>query len=266
MAMQRRLRNRTSLPREGRAPALRALRRRAALGCALAALAFGPAAAAERQAVDLELVLAVDVSSSVDDEEYFLQMYGLAQAFRHPDVLAAIRNSGSGGVAVSLVQWSDSRKHAVAVDWTLVRDAASAAAFADGVLTAPRLVVGGQTSIGGAIRFAIRELETNAYEGARRTIDLSGDGRANAGAPPERARRAAVDAGIVVNGLAIRNEEPFVDNYFANSVIAGETAFLVVADDYEDFAAAMIEKLIREIGIPLAAAPPPPIAVASAVR
>ena len=246
---------------------VRALRLRAALGCVLAALAFGPAAAAERQAVDLELVLAVDVSSSVDDDEYFLQMYGLAQAFRHPDVLAAIRNSGSGGVAVSLVQWSDSRKHAVAVDWTLVRDAASAAAFADGVLTAPRLVVGGQTSIGGAIRFAIRELETNAYEGARRTIDLSGDGRANAGAPPERARRAAVDAGIVVNGLAIRNEEPFVDNYFENSVIAGEAAFLIVADDYEDFAAAMIEKLIREIGVPLAAAPPPfAVAQASAAR
>ena len=207
--------------------------------------------------VDLELVLAVDVSSSVDDDEYFLQMYGLAQAFRHPDVAAAIRNSGAGGIAVCLVQWADSSKHAVAVDWTAVHDDASAAAFANRVLAAPRMIVGGQTSISGAIRFAMRELETNAFEGARRTIDISGDGRANAGSPPERARRAATAAGVTVNGLVIRNEEPFVDTYFRNSVIAGEGAFLVVADDYDDFAAAMIEKLIREIGIPLAAAPQP---------
>ena len=173
-------------------------------------------------------MLAVDVSSSVDDDEYYLQMHGLAQAFRHPDVLAALRASASGGVAVALVQWSDSSKHAVAVDWMAVHDDASAAAFANAAVGAPRLIVGGQTSISGAIRFALRELETNAYEGARRTIDISGDGRANAGAPPERARRAAAAAGVTINGLAIRNEEPFVDTYFRNSVIAGEAAFLVV--------------------------------------
>ena len=236
------------------------------IGAALA-LACAPAAAWGQQAVDLELALAVDVSSSVDDDEYLLQMYGLAQAFRHPDVLAAIRNSARGGVAVSLIQWSDSSKHAVAVDWMAVRDEETAAAFANRALAAPRAIVGGQTSISGAIRFAMRELETNAWEGARRTIDISGDGRANAGAPPERARRAAAAAGITVNGLAIRNEEPFVDTYFENSVITGEGAFLIVADDYDDFAAAMIEKLIREIGIPLAAAPRPlTVAGASAPR
>ncbi len=226
------------------------------LGLALGLISAPVAAACAEQPVELELALMVDVSSSVDDDEYLLQTYGLAQAFRHPDVLAAIRNSGGGGVAVSLIQWADSSKHAVAVDWTAVWDDASAAAFANAVLIAPRLIVGGQTSISGAIRFAMREIETNAFNGARRTIDISGDGRANAGAPPQRARRDAVEAGITINGLAIRNEEPFVDTYFENSVIAGEAAFLIVADDYDDFAAAMIEKLIREIGIPLAEAPP----------
>ena len=235
---------------------MRTVARAAAAGAMAVGLASAGAAQEARQPVDLELVLAVDVSSSVDDDEYYLQMHGLAQAFRHPDVLAALRASASGGVAVALVQWSDSSKHAVAVDWMAVHDDASAAAFANAAVGAPRLIVGGQTSISGAIRFALRELETNAYEGARRTIDISGDGRANAGAPPERARRAAAAAGVTINGLAIRNEEPFVDTYFRNSVIAGEAAFLVVADDYDDFAAAMIEKLIREIGLPLAAAPP----------
>ena len=216
------------------------------------ALACAPAAAPAQERVELELALAVDVSSSVDDDEYFLQMYGLAQAFRHPDVLAAIRNSGAGGVAVALLQWADSSKRAVAVEWTAVHDNASAAAFANRVLAAPRMIVGGQTSISGAIRFAMREFETNGFDGARRAIDISGDGRANAGSPPERARRAAEAAGVTINALAIRNEEPFVASYFRNSVIAGPGAFLVVADDYDDFAAAMIEKLIREIGIPLA--------------
>lgn len=228
-------------------------------------VACAAAGAAAQQAVDLELVLAVDVSSSVDDDEYFLQMYGLAQAFRHPDVLAAVRNAG--GLAVCLVQWSDSSKHAVAVDWTEVHDDATAAAFANAVVAAPRAIVGGQTSISGAIRFAMREIDRNAWDGRRRTIDISGDGRANAGSPPQRARQEAAAAGITVNGLAIRNEEPFVDTYFRNSVIVGESAFLIVADDYDDFAAAMIEKLIREIGIPLAEAVPeaaPVLTVAAA--
>jgi len=163
--------------------ALRILRRCARAFAAFAALSAGAAA---QEPVDLELVLAVDVSSSVDDDEYFLQVYGLAQAFRHPDVVAAIRNTGAGGVAVSLLQWSDSSKHAVAVDWVTVHDDASAAVFAHQVLSAPRMIVGGQTSISGAIRVAMRELANNAYEGRRQTIDLSADGRSNPGAPPER--------------------------------------------------------------------------------
>ena len=157
------------------------------LGAAFCVACAAAAGAAAQQAVELELVLAVDVSSSVDDDEYFLQMYGLAQAFRHPDVLAAVRNAG--GLAVCLVQWSDSSKHAVAVDWTEVHDDATAAAFANAVVAAPRAIVGGQTSISGAIRFAMREIDRNAYDGRRRTIDISGDGRANAGSPPQRARQ-----------------------------------------------------------------------------
>ena len=225
------------------------------LGAVLvAALIWSPAIRA-MEPVDLELVLAVDVSSSVDDEEYFLQVFGLAQAFRHPDVIAAIQGSTAGGIAVALVQWADANKQALAVDWTPVWDAASAFTLSEKILNAPRKVVGGQTSISGAINFSVQQINENNYDGWRQTIDVSGDGRANSGTPPMLARDRAVEAGITINGLAILNEEPFVDHYYEHSVIGGEASFLIEAGDYDDFSAAMIEKLIREIGVPLARAP-----------
>lgn len=231
---------------------------------ALMATLVWSAHARATEPVDLELVLAMDVSSSVDDDEYFLQAFGLAQAFRHPDVISAIQGSTTGGIAVALVQWADANKQALAVDWTPVWDAASAYALSERILNAPRLVVGGQTSISGAISFSVRQIEQNGYDGWRQTIDVSGDGRANSGTPPMLARDRAVEAGITVNGLAILNEEPFVDHYYEHSVIGGEAAFMIVAGDYEDFSAAMIEKLIREIGVPLAEAPGRDVQVADA--
>jgi hypothetical protein len=217
----------------------------------LAALQVFPATAAERQAVDLELVLAVDVSSSVDDEEYLLQMHGLAFAFRHPDVVSAIRSSTIGGIAVAVVHWSDADMQKLAVDWTPVWDRASAADLADTIFAVPRLIAGGPTSISGAIEFSLRQIESNGYDGARLTIDVSGDGRANSGPQPMDARDRATAAGITINGLAILNEEPFVDRYYRHSVIGGREAFLIPASDYDAFAAAIVEKLIREIGVPL---------------
>jgi hypothetical protein len=239
------------------------LARAVALALALG-LAF-PATLSAQQKVDLELVLAIDVSSSVDDDEYFLQVYGLAQAFRHPDVVSAIKSSTTGGIVVSLVQWSDSNKQVLAVDWTPITDAYSALAFSETLLRTPRLVAGGQTSISGAIEFSRRLIDMNGYEGWRQTIDVSGDGRANSGPPPTGARDLAVEAGITINGLAVLNEEPFVDRYFEHSVIGGEYSFMIEAVDYDDFSAAMTEKLVREIGIPLAqrrTAPAGPIVLA----
>ena len=164
-----------------------------AAGLVAGLLASGPAGAQERP-VDLELILAVDASSSVSSEEFDLQMRGLAGAFRDPRVVAAIQASGDLGLAVGLMQWSDARKQFLAVDWTHVRDEAGAAALAEEIENTPRFLVGGGTAIGGALQFALRQLETNGYAGRRRVIDVSGDGRTNQGAHPARVRDKAVEA------------------------------------------------------------------------
>lgn len=215
----------------------------------LAALAV-PAGARAANAVDLELVLAVDASSSVTSWEFDLQMRGLSQAFRDPEVQGAIRAAGDLGVAVTLVQWSGRDRQIKAVEWTLVYDAASAEEFAADLDATPRFVTGGSTAIGNAIGFSQLLLESNAYAGRRLAVDVSGDGRTNQGVQTPALRDAAVAAGITVNGLAILNEDPSVDAYYRANVIGGAGAFLIVATDYRDFARAIKLKLIREIGGP----------------
>jgi hypothetical protein len=225
-------------------------------GLLLALLAFPGAAAAQLEPlpapggtpVALELVLAVDTSSSVSVEEFNLQMQGFSQAFRSTPVVAAITAHGGIGIAVSMIQWSDNRRQQVAVDWRLLTDAASTEAFADAIDSTPRFLDGGGTAIGGAIAFSMSELDRNAYDGARRVIDISGDGRANQGAQPETLRDSAVLQGVTVNGLAILNEDTSVAAYYKNSVIGGPGAFVMTANDYDSFAAAILEKLVKEIG------------------
>ncbi|MFQ6016822.1 MAG: DUF1194 domain-containing protein [Kiloniellaceae bacterium] len=227
-----------------------------ALCCALFAWPGG-GPSAQDQPVDLELVLAVDSSSSVSAEEFDLQMRGLSEAFRNPKVIAALRASGDLGIAVSVIQWSDNRKQLVAVDWMRVRDEATAQRFAEAVGNAPRFLVGGSTAIAGALRFAVRQFETNGFAGRRRVIDVSGDGRANQGAPPGKIRDLAVGRGITINGLAILNEDPMVDGYYFANVIGGTGSFVMTAKDYRAFALAILAKLIKEIaGVPIAARPP----------
>jgi hypothetical protein len=206
--------------------------------------------------VDLELVLAVDASSSVSAAEFELQIQGLARAFRDPRVLQAIRASGDLGMAVSLVQWSDNRKQFLAVDWTLVIGPDGAGAFAEEVADTPRFLIGGGTAIGGALKFAMRLLDGNDFRGRRRVIDISGDGRANQGAHPARLRDEAVALGITINGLAILNEDLAVADYYRAHVIGGTGAFVMTANDYESYALAILIKLVREIaGAPIAARP-----------
>lgn len=217
---------------------------------AVAVLATVECAAAEP--VDMELIIAIDVSSSVDEQEYRLQMGGIAAAFRNPSVLDAIRSVGPGGLAVLVMQWSDNREQAPVTGWRVIRSTADAVALSRELRMAPRAIPGGQTSIAGAIAFAMEELATNGFEGNRRVIDVSGDGRANNGVHPMSLRDQAIEQGVTVNGLAILNEEPFLDDYFEHSVIGGAGAFLMVADDYRDFAAAIQQKLLREIGLPVA--------------
>jgi hypothetical protein len=207
-------------------------------------------------AVDLELVLAVDASSSVNYGEFGLQMQGLAEAFRSPQVIQAIETAAPHGIAVAMLQWSGEDSQARAIDWHVIDAAASSRAFADAIDRTPRVVIGGATAIGTAIDAATRWLEDNAYRGTRQAIDVSGDGRSNQGTWTALARRRAVSLGIVVNGLAILNEEPHLDRYYLAAVVGGPGAFLITADDYDDFQRAIVRKLVNEIaGQPMVEAP-----------
>ena len=157
------------------------------------------------QPVDLELVLAVDTSTSVDPQEFALQSQGLAEAFLHPDVVAAIRFAGTQGVAVALVQWAGEARQATAVDWHVVRDGRTAAELSARISAAPR-AIRGLTDIAGAIGFSVNSIEANDYLGARRVIDISGDGSSDA-RRSEAARDAANANGITINGLVIHNKD-----------------------------------------------------------
>ncbi len=236
--------------------------KRGATRAAIAAIFFAQLLCGEtglaqgRRPVDLELVLAVDTSSSVSAGEFNLQMQGLAEAFRNPAVQGAIRAVGDLGIAVAMVQWSDNRKQTLAIDWKMVRDEASAEAFAREIDNTPRYLIGGGTAIGGAINFSAHQLSINRFDGRRKVIDVSGDGRTNQGSNPARARDDAVAQGITINGLAILNEDALVDRHYLANVIGGTGSFVMQADDYSDFARAIVEKLIKEIaGAPIAALP-----------
>lgn len=221
----------------------------------LAVLPARPLAAEDRP-VELELILAVDVSASVDDGEYLLQTVGLAAAFRDPAVIEAIRAVGDLGIAVTLVEWGVGLEQKQAVGWAHIENAASAAAFAQAILESPRLFVGNGTSISHAVLYAMSLFEENGFAGRRRIIDVSGDGRNNSGPAPRMARDRVVSRGITINGLAIRDRDPNLGRYFIENVIGGTAAFLVEADNFDDFPRAIRQKLLREIQTPLSQAKP----------
>ena len=210
------------------------------------ALAFAGPAAASAQPVDLALVMAVDVSESVDADEYILQHEGIARAFDDPTLAAAIAAGQRGAIDVAVLEWSDRDKQIVTVGWTRIGDPASAAAFAKKV-RASRRSSNGLTAIGDAL-LAARGLLDGAPDPAdRRLIDLSGDGIANIGPPVPEVRDALVAAGITINGLAILASEPWLESYYDEYVIGGPGAFLLRAEDFSSFATAMHNKLLSEI-------------------
>jgi len=224
----------------------------------LAILLTGLLPAPLRAATDvfLELVLAVDCSSSVNQTEFDLQMRGLAEAFRHPSVLGALQQTWPKGIAVGLLQWSGDDEQERAIDWTHINSAASAKAFADALDGTARFVAGGPTALGNAINIGVEWILGNAFDGERRVIDVSGDGRANTGDAAALARHHANKAGITVNGLAILNEEPKLARYYLAGVVGGPGSFLLTANDFEDFSRAIRRKLFFEItGPPIAEAP-----------
>lgn len=201
--------------------------------------------------VDLELVLAVDVSSSVDGGEWELQRAGLAGALRHPSVAAAL-GALPGGIAIAVVQWSSYDRQDLVVPWSRVVDGSSLRTFAEQVGTMPRRFTWGQTMIGEALAFSARSLAANAFAGRRRVIDLSGDGGARFGDLPRRWRDRVVAEGITINGLAILTDDPRLDAYYRTNVIGGFGAFVVRAETLADFTTAMVKKLLQELGEPLA--------------
>lgn len=212
------------------------------------------------QPVDLELVLAVDTSTSVDPQEFALQSQGLAEAFLHVDVIAAIRFAGAQGVAVTLVQWAGEARQATAVDWHVVRDGRTAAELSAKISASPR-AIRGLTDIAGAIGFSVNSIETNRYLGARRVIDISGDGSSDA-RRSETARDAANASGITINGLVIHNKDIDLGElanidlreHYANHVIGGPGSFMMTAKNFDDFRTAIRAKLVREITGPVSAA------------
>lgn len=223
--------------------------------CAGAIACATPALALANEVVRLELVLAVDCSSSVNHEEFSLQMEGIAGAFEDPAVLAVLAQ-GSGDIAVSLMQWSSAGAQTRAIPWTRVGSEGEALAFAAQVRAVGRVVSGGATAIGNAIDAAAAWTLDNGFAGQRVVIDVSGDGRSNEGGSPAFARAAANRAGITINGLAILNEEPALGRYYVAGVVGGPGSFLLTADDFEDFAVAMRRKLYFEVvGPPVVEAP-----------
>jgi hypothetical protein len=218
-----------------------------AYAACLLLLAAGTPARAETQ-VDIALVLAVDVSLSIDSEEFALQRAGYAAAFRNPRVIDAIAGGSRGAMAVTYVQWSGAAEQQQIIGWRIVSDAASAAAFSDELAAAERLVASGSTSLSGAIGVSAKLLrQSPAATATRRVIDISGDGYNNSGRLPIYARDEAVAEGITINGLAILKNEPLLDGYYERNIMGGQGAFVVTANDFGDFAEAILAKLVREV-------------------
>jgi len=197
--------------------------------------------------VDLELILAVDVSGSVDNDEYSLQMQGLSAAFRDPTVYAAIKRAGPNGIAVTVVQWSGPGEQAVAMDWFHLKDLASTNSFALQLQNLRRNYWGGDTLIGQAMVFAIRQFRRNGFTAPRQVIDVSGDGGVEALGMTRVGRDAAVREGIVVNGLAIEKDVTNLSAFYRDNVIGGAGSFVMTALNYRDFQAAIRRKLVEEI-------------------
>lgn len=212
-----------------------------------AVLCTASASAQQPTPVDLQLILAVDSSGSIDAGEFRLQMDGLAAAFRNPAILDAIRGGQHGAIAVTLVEWSSVNQQHETVSWTAISDEESMLTFAEQIQGAPRFIPGGSTSVSDALRYSGTMFGRSGFVSDRRIIDVSGDGANNSGAAPEPIRDGLVAAGVTINGLAILNDEPNLKEYYAASVVGGAGAFVHVAASYQNFSDAILSKLIQEI-------------------
>jgi hypothetical protein len=224
----------------------------AVMACAMVSFA----AAADE--VDLLLVMSADVSRSVDATKFQLQRNGYAQAIGNPRVLKAIQSGPHGGIGVAFVEWSGVGAQKLIIDWTKIDSAKSAEDFASQIVEAPRPFAD-RTSISGGIEYSVSQLERAPFKAARRTIDVSGDGTNNSGRDVALARDEALAKGITINGLVILSDRPIpwnpehtnppggLEKYYRDNVIGGPGSFVMVAENFESFGQAIINKLIAEI-------------------
>ena len=225
---------------------------------ALLALTLAAPSARATEPVDLLLVLAADVSRSVDHAKFQLQREGYAAAISDKRVLDAISSGRNRRIAICFVEWSGVSAQQLVIDWTMIADEGSARKFGDQLLELRRSFAE-RTSISGGIDFSMLQFERAPFQSARRTIDISGDGTNNSGRDVIAARDAAVAKGVTINGLVILSDRPMawnpehtnppggLVNYFRNNVIGGPGAFVIAAENFESFGQAIIKKLIAEI-------------------
>ena len=234
------------------------LRRSAGLlAIIVALLLFAPTAHAAEK-VDLLLVLASDVSRSVDAEKFELQRRGYGHAMSDPRVVEAIRSGTHGRIGVCFLEWSGATSQKLVIDWTIVSDLASARKIGDQMLELPRSFAD-RTSISAGLEFSMHELNIAPFEAPRRTIDVSGDGTNNSGRDIASVRDEVLARGVTINGLVILSERPLawnpehtnppggLENYYRQNVIGGPRAFVMAAQDFNAFGQALINKLIAEV-------------------
>ena len=208
--------------------------------------------------VDLLLVLASDVSRSVDSRKFQLQREGYAAAVGNPQVLDTIRSGRNGRIGVLFLEWSGFGNQKVVVDWTIIDGTKAAQTFGDRLLESPRSFAD-RTSISGGIDAAVEQLSRAPFSSDRRAIDVSGDGTNNAGRDAGQARDEALARGITINGLVILSDTPLPWNpehtnpagglakYYRDNVTGGPGSFVLEAKDFNSFGQAIIKKLVAEI-------------------
>jgi len=224
----------------------------------LSTFVVGQPSAKAGEAVDLLLVLASDVSRSVDQPKFELQRQGYATAIADPRVLKAISSGPRARIAVCFVEWSGVGAQKLLIDWTIIGDHEAADQFGGQLLELPRSFAD-RTSISGGIDYAMQQLDRAPYEATRRTIDVSGDGTNNSGRDVTAARDDALAKGVTINGLVILSERPMpwniehtnppggLEAYYRNNVVGGAGAFVMVAQDFNSFGQAIVQKLIAEV-------------------
>ena len=229
------------------------MKRRTALVGSLAALA-SPTVARAQAAVDLQLVLAVDVSRSIDEVEAELQRRGYIEALTNERVIDAILSGEHKRIALCYTEWAGTHYQVVVIDWTVIDSPTAARRFAEKLAETPRTSQS-WTAVGAALNFAGQRFDSSGFESKRRVIDVSGDGRTNDGPPAELIRDRLVTQGIVINGLPVmmnrsnfgRPPDSGLDKYYEENVIGGPGSFMIAAASFDDFGRAVRSKLVREI-------------------